>query len=128
MIAKARRLAPTAAALGLTAAVLAGCGQAPSDLDAQFAAGLQASTDRVRSEAAAGQYAEALHDLSTIESQANDAATQGKLSPARKQDVLAAVALVRADLETHVPPSPTVSPAAPTPTSATRNPGQPPTP
>ncbi|MEA5455633.1 hypothetical protein SPF06_12945 [Sinomonas sp. JGH33] len=128
MNAKALRLAPAAAALGLAAAVLAGCGQAPSDLDSQFAANLQASTERVRGEAAAGHYAEALEELTAIESQANSAAAQGTLSPARKQDILAAVALVRADLETHVPPSPTVSPASPTPASATHSPGQPPTP
>ncbi|NUP75054.1 MAG: hypothetical protein HOQ07_10460 [Sinomonas sp.] len=93
------RIVLAAAAAFLVAAALAGCSQNTSDLDTSVAASLQAATQKVRDDAAAGRYASALQELATIETQANDAAAQGKLSLSRKQDVLAAVALVRADLQ-----------------------------
>ncbi|WP_422934789.1 hypothetical protein [Sinomonas sp. P47F7] len=98
MIAR-HRIVLSAAAACLAAAAVAGCAQSPSDFDSSVAASLQAATEKVRTDAAAGHYASALQELQNIESQANDAATQGKLSAARKQDVLAALALVRVDLQ-----------------------------
>jgi hypothetical protein len=105
---------------GLSAAVLGGCAQPASDLDSNVAATLEAAAQQVRTDAAAGRYAEALEQLRKIETQANEAAAEGKLSASRKQDVLAAVALVKADLQalagTGATPSATESTATPTPT------------
>ena len=109
------RIVLSAAAACLAAATLAGCAQSPSDFDSSVAASLQAATEKVRTEAAGGHYASALQELQSIESEANDAATQGKLSAARKQDVLAALALVRADLQALMGSrsTPSSSPSAP---------------
>lgn len=114
------RLRPVLAAASacLAAALLAGCAaQSASDMDSGVASALQTAAQNVRSEAAAGHYAEALRELADIEREANDAAAQGKLSPARKQDVLTAVALVRTDLETasgaRNTPSPTTTTTTP---------------
>lgn len=109
------RIVLSAAAACLAAATLAGCAQSPSDFDSSVAASLQAATEKVRTEAAGGRYANALQELQSIESEANDAATQGKLSAARKQDVLAALALVRADLQALMGSrsTPSTSPSAP---------------
>ncbi|WP_336854168.1 hypothetical protein [Sinomonas albida] len=109
------RIVLSAAAACLAAATLAGCAQSPSDFDSSVAASLQAATEKVRTEAAGGRYSNALQELQSIESEANDAATQGKLSAARKQDVLAALALVRADLQALMGSrsTPSTSPSAP---------------
>jgi hypothetical protein len=109
-----RRLVAVLASVCLSAAALGGCAQPSSDLDSDVASALQTATQQVRDDAAAGRYADALELLRKIEAQTNDAAAQGKLSAARKQDVLTAVALVRSDLQRLVgsnsTPSATASP------------------
>ncbi|WP_334171557.1 hypothetical protein [Sinomonas sp.] len=100
MIVTRQRLVLAAAAACLASAALTGCAQNATDMDTSVAADLQSAAQNVRAEAAAGHYAQALQELADIERQANAAAAQGKLSAARKQDVLTAVALVRTDLET----------------------------
>lgn len=119
-----RRIVLAAASACLAAATLAGCGQASSDFDSGVAASLQAATQKVREDAAAGRYASALQELASIESQADDAAAQGKLSAARKQDVLAALALVRADLQALMGSraTPSATPTTPTPRATPANP------
>ncbi|MCH6472345.1 hypothetical protein [Sinomonas terrae] len=122
MIVSRQRLVLAAAAACLAAATLAGCAQKASDMDTGVAADLQSAAQNVRAEAAAGHYGQALQELADIERQANEAAAQGKLSAARKQDVLTAVALVRTDLETasgsHSTPSPSASTASSSPSTS----------
>lgn len=114
-----RRLVTVLASVCLSAAALAGCAQPPSDLDSEVASALQTAAEQVREDAAAGRYADALDKLEKIETQANEAAAQGKLSASRKQDVLTAVALVRTDLQTLAGP-----PATPSATPSTASPTQ----
>lgn len=113
MIVTRQRLMLATATACLAAATLAGCAQNATDMDSGVAANLQSAAQNVRAEAAAGHYSQALQELADIERQADEAAAQGKLSAARKQDVLTAVALVRTDLETasgsRTTPSPNTS-------------------
>lgn len=94
----ARRLR-MAAALGLSATLVAGCAAAPSAVSADVSSRLAASAQQLRTDAASGRYAEALSQLDSLERDARTASGNGKISAERSSQVLDAIAAVRADLE-----------------------------
>ncbi|MBT1002828.1 mucin-associated surface protein [Paenarthrobacter sp. DKR-5] len=109
------------AAVLAAGALLASC-SAPADLDAAAASQLQSRVLAVSKDAAGKNYAGALADLDQLGRDLDAAAAAGKLTPARREQISSAMALVRADLSAartaaSASPSPSTAPT-PTPTPA----------
>ena len=109
MSARRRVAAVVAVALFLSAA-LSGC--APARYDPASAAKLQSDVLDVSTAAADGDWSGTSAGLDRVVADAQQDAEAGRISLARLNSILAAVAAVRADLraETVVSPSPTPSP------------------
>lgn len=109
------------AAVLAAGALLASCA-APADLDSAAASQLQSRVMAVSKDAASKNYAGALADLDQLGRDLDAAAAAGKLTPARREQISSAMALVRADLSAartaaSASPSPSTAPT-PTPTPA----------
>lgn len=112
------KLLTTAAASLLTAGILAGCANTPTDLQPGTAAKLQTRLQSLARAAADNNLAAAKIEIDLFASDVSTAAAKGEISPARRQDIQNAIDLIRADLATMTAtppprPSPTVQPPAP---------------
>lgn len=87
-----------AAALAFTLAVT-GCAAQAGDYDLDIADSLQAEVLEVSQLAAATDFAGAMLTLTELEAQLKDARARGLLTEQRYESILAAIALVRADLQ-----------------------------
>lgn len=83
-------------ALALT---LAGCAGTATDYSTPVASALQQQVLAATNAAAEGDYESALTRLDELEASVADALARGSISQARGDSILAAIALVRADLE-----------------------------
>lgn len=121
MIKTPSRFSSIAAAALLAAGILAGCATTPPDLQPGAAEKLNARLQTVAQAAADNNPAAAKAELDLLASDVSAAAANGDISPARRQDIQAAIALVNADLAAMTPtpsPAPTLqtpAPAAPKP-------------
>ena len=84
--------------LGLTA----GCQAAPPDITPNQASAFQSQVLAITTAVADGSYAAALDALTTLETELDAAAAEGEISFARHQRVEAALAVVRADVQTAI--------------------------
>ncbi len=78
--------------------VLSGCAQAPS-FDPDAAARFQESVLEVSTAASTAEFDAALQKVAELEVEVKDALARGLITPERYDSILAAIALVRADLE-----------------------------
>lgn len=106
------RTRATVTAVVLSAGVvLSGCAQAPS-FDPDAAATFQERVLEVSTAASTAEFDAALQKVSELEVEVKDALARGLITPERYDSILAAIALVRADLEAAIaaqqpaPPSP----------------------
>ena len=86
----------------LCVAALTGCAQESSEYPAETASALQAQVLLVSESAAAADPATALVRLAELEAGAKDALARETITPERYESIIAAIALVRVDLETAV--------------------------
>lgn len=123
MTGKLNGLLRTGAGAMLTAGILAGCANTPTDLDPGTAAKLQDRIQSLARSAADKDIPAARTGLDLLAGEVSTAATNGKLSAGRRQDIQNAIDLIRADL-TAMTPAPVVH----TPTPAVPAPGPAPAP
>jgi len=109
------RIPAFAAAIVLTAGVLAGCAATPGDIAGDAAAQLQTTVVSIAETAAAGDSAGALTKLDLLQQQLDAALADGSVSAERAAAIQSRIDVVRADLQPA--PLPTVEPA-PEPTPA----------
>ena len=107
------RLSAFAAAVALTAGVLAGCAATPGDIADDASAQLQATVVSVAETAAAGDAAGALAQLDVLQQQLDAAVAAGSVTSERAAAIQSRIDVVRADLQPAVEPAPepTVEPA-----------------
>lgn len=117
-------LPKTAAGAILTAALLAGCANASTDIRPDTAAKLQDRLQTVARSAADNDVPAAKSELDGLAGAVATAAANGELSAGRRQDIQNAIDLIRADL-TAMTTTPTLSPAPASQTPAPTGP-QPP--
>ena len=95
--------------------VLSGCAQAPS-FDPDAAATFQERVLEVSTAASTAEFDAALQKVAELEVEVKDALARGLITPERYDSILAAIALVRADLEAAIaaqqPPPPPPEPPA----------------
>jgi hypothetical protein len=91
------RAAVTAVVLS-AGVVLSGCAQAPS-FDPDAAATFQERVLEVSTAASTSEFDAALQKVAELEVEVKDALARGLITPERHDSILAAIALVRADLE-----------------------------
>jgi hypothetical protein len=103
------RLRAFAAAVALTAGVLAGCAATPADIADDASAQLQATVVSVAETAAAGDAAGALAQLDVLQQQLDAAVAAGSVTSERATAIQSRIDIVRADLQPA--PQPTVEPA-----------------
>jgi hypothetical protein len=113
------RARATVAAVVLSAGVvLSGCAQAPS-FDPDAAATFQERVLEVSTAASTAEFDAALQMVAELEVEVKDALARGLITPERHDSILAAIALVRADLEAAIaaqqppPPPPAPEPEPP---------------
>lgn len=116
MIRRAGLLSAVAVAAAI---VLAGCSPAPED-------GWRDQVSQAAEQASSGDYAAADATLATVEQAVAAARDDARIDAARAEEILAAVAIVRADLSTLATPSP--APSASTPAVESTTPASTPTP
>ncbi|UKA76150.1 hypothetical protein [Arthrobacter sp. FW306-07-I] len=119
MTTRLTRFLNTAAMALLTAGILAGCANTPTDLQPGAAAKLQTRLQSLSRDAADNNLPAAKAELDLFTSEFSTAAANGEISPTRRQDIQNAIDLIRADLAamtTTPAPAPTPSPTAQTPT------------
>lgn len=108
------RAAVTAVVLS-AGVVLSGCAQAPS-FDPDAAATFQERVLEVSTAASTAEFDAALQKVAELEVEVKDALARGLITPERYDSILAAIALVRADLEAAIaaqqPPPPPPAPPA----------------
>lgn len=93
------RTRATVTAVVLSAAVvLSGCAQSPS-FDPDAAAMFQERVLEVSTAASTAEFEAALQKVAELEVEVKDALARGLITPERYDSILAAIALVRADLE-----------------------------
>lgn len=109
------RFLKTAAGAILTAALLAGCANASTDLRPDTAAKLQDRLQTVARSAADKDIPAARTKLDLLAGDVATAAANGKISAGRRQDIQNAIDLIRADLTAATTPTPTPAPALQTP-------------
>lgn len=114
------RFLKAAAGALLTAALLAGCANASTDLRPDTAAKLQARLQSLARSAADKDVPAARTELDLLAGDVATAAANGGLSAGRRQDIQNAIDLIRADL-TAMTATPTSTPA-PTPGPALQTP------
>lgn len=119
MIKTPTRFSSIAAAALLTAGILTGCANTPPELQPGAAEKLNARLQSVAQAAADNNLAAAKAELDLLASDVAAAAANGDISPARRQDIQAAIDLVNADLAAMTPPP------SPTPTLQTPAPAAP---
>ena len=90
--------APAAAVLAVTL-MLAGCAGQTSDYDSKAADRLQSEVLEVSQLAAAADYSAAMLGLAELEAELKDALARGAITAERYESVMAALTLVRADLQ-----------------------------
>lgn len=116
------RISAFAAAIALTAGVLAGCAATPGDIASGTAAQLQTTVVSIAETAAAGDAAGALSQLDVLQQQLDAALADGSVSAERAAAIQGRIDVVRADLQPA--PLPTVEPAPePTPAQTTNDDG-----
>ena len=104
-----RRISGFAAAVVLTAGMLAGCAATPGDITDDAAAQLQSTVASVAETAAAGDPAGALTQLDVLQQQLDAALADGSVSAERAAAIQAKIDIVRAELQPA--PAPSVEPA-----------------
>lgn len=106
-----KAVAAPALALSL---VLAGCAAQP-DLDAETGKQLQAEVASARTAFGNGDHAGVLATLDRLAANVEQGAAEGRISQARKAEILDAIALLRADAQAALPPAPAPVTPAPAP-------------
>jgi ribosomal protein S20 len=110
-----RRLTAAAAALALSAAILAGCAPGPTALSSQVSTDMQSAVVAVAESAAAGDPTTALARLDELQQKLDAALAAGDVTAERAAAIQSAINAVRTDLQPA--PAPSVEPApAPEPT------------